>query len=176
MTNAAGDVVCTTTSLGCEVTGLKGGGPFTFSDHRDKRVRHEREGDAHDPSHAGGLRDLGGTEVRCQDDHDRRRLLRRGPVHDWPSLSRHAGRGGAKIREDHITRVSIAATSDSVYLSSYNRLLSLHRAKATEKGLEAILRRLHYRVAKFVLSARGVSTKYRGLSANRRATITGVIA
>ena len=176
VTNAAGDVVCTTTSLGCEVTGLKGGGPFTFSITATNSYGTSEKVTLtiHLTPAACGTSGAPKCAVKT---------ITIGVVffaEGQSTVGRHSHAtlvaAARKIREDHITRVSIAATSDSVYLSSYNRLLSLHRARATEKGLEAILRRLHYRVAKFVLTARGVSTKYRGLSANRRATITGVIA
>jgi outer membrane protein OmpA-like peptidoglycan-associated protein len=78
-----------------------------------------------------------------------------------------------KIAQNHVTRLVITATTDSVYRSSYNRVLSRRRAQSVERSLEAMLRSLHYRVSSIVIVAHGASTKYRGLAANRRATITG---
>jgi uncharacterized repeat protein (TIGR02543 family) len=176
VTNAKGDVVCTTTSLGCKVTGLVGTGPFTFSITATNAYG----------TSAKVTLTIHLTPAACGTSGAPKcalKMIAIGVVFFAEGQSSIRGRShgtlvaaARKIREDHITRVSIVATSDSIYLSSYNRVLSLHRAKATESGLEAILRRSHYRVARFVLSARGVSTKYRGLAANRRATISGVIA
>ncbi|HTT59323.1 MAG TPA: InlB B-repeat-containing protein, partial [Acidimicrobiales bacterium] len=175
VTNASGEVVCTTTSLGCTVSGLTGTGPFTFSITATNAYGTSAKVTLTihlSPATCGSA-----GAPRCAP-----KTITIGVVFFAEGQFSIGARSHAtlvvaahKIREDHITRVSIVATSDNVYLKSYNRELSLRRAKATERGLEALLVHAHYRVARFVLSARGVSTKYRGLAANRRATITGVV-
>ena len=176
VTNAKGDVVCTTTGLGCKVSGLSGTGPFTFSITATNAYGTSAKVTVTIHLTPAACGTTGAPKCALK-------MITIGVVFFGEgqfSIGAHSHAtlvaAARKIREDHITRVSIVATSDSVYLSSYNRTLSLHRAKATESGLEAILRRVHYRVERFVLSARGVSKKYRGLAANRRATITGLIA
>jgi hypothetical protein len=79
------------------------------------------------------------------------------------------------IASDHIRDVTITATSDSLYVSSYNRLLSLRRARSTASALSLILRSLHVALPHFTDLGGGVSTSFRGLASNRRATIVGVV-
>ncbi|MGC2484737.1 MAG: fibronectin type III domain-containing protein [Acidimicrobiales bacterium] len=173
VTNTRDDVVCTTTSLGCEVTGLTGAGPFTFTISATNAYG----------TSEGVTLTIHLTPVACGTAGAPKCALKEvalGVVffgEGQSAIGRSAlttlVAAARRIRDDQVTRVSIVATSDSVYVRSFNRVLSLRRAKATESALATILRRLHYRVARYVISARGVSTKYRGLAQNRRATITG---
>jgi DNA-binding beta-propeller fold protein YncE/outer membrane protein OmpA-like peptidoglycan-associated protein len=173
LTNAAGQVVCTTTSLGCEVTGLSGSGPFTFSLTATNAYGTSEKVTLTIHLAPAACGTAGAPKCALK-------TITLGVVffaNNRISIARNAHAtlavAARKIAQNHVTRLVITATTDSVYRSSYNRVLSRRRAQSVERSLEAMLRSLHYRVSSIVIVAHGASTKYRGLAANRRATITG---
>ena len=180
VTNAAGEVVCTTTgSLTCNVSGLTGKGPFVFTVTADNAIGFgpKIQFTAHVTPLACGSK--GASKCSTHP-----RTVRLGVVFFATNRYSIASIGTShstlvrvakNIVTHHVRTLTVTGATDDRGDSSKNRVLSLRRARSTVESLRTILRSMHYKLPRFIVKAHGSSTKYPGWPKNRRATIVGVI-
>jgi hypothetical protein len=180
VTNAAGDIVCTTEgSLSCVVSGLAGKGPFVFI-----VTAHNVVGSGPTVRFTARVTPLACGTKGARKCATHSRTVRFGVVYfatnQYSIVSKgtsHATLVAAarSIVAHNVRSVTVTGTTDVRGNLSKNRVLSLRRARSTVAALRTLLRSMHYKLPRFVVKAVVMSTKYQGLPLNRRATIAGVI-
>jgi len=180
VTNAAGDVVCTTTgALTCTVSGLSGKGPFEFvvtainvigTGAKIEFTAHLTPivcGTAGAPKCATHSRSVVfGVVFFATNQYA---ISSTGPSHATLAAAARV------ISADHVKTLTVIGVTDDRGSTSKNRALSLRRARSTVAALRVILKAMHATSPRFIIRADGISTKYAGLPKNRRATIIGEI-
>ena len=180
VTNAAGDVVCTTTgSLTCDASGLTGKGPFVFTVTANNAI-----GSGPKTQFTARVTALACGSKGAPKCPTHPRTIRFAVVYFATNQFSISSVGSSHARlvaaaksivVHHVRTLTVTGATDDRGSASKNRILSLRRARSTVASLRAILRAMHYKLPHFVITASGVSRKYRGLPMNRRATIVGVV-
>jgi titin len=178
VTNANGVVVCSTTVvLSCAVSNLVGKGPFVFTITASNAAG-AGVGESF-TAHVTAVACGSAGAPKCAT-HSRTVVF--GVVYFATGKYAIVGASHATLMAiaksvvaNHVRTLDVVGAADLRGGVAQNVALSMRRARSTVAALRTMFRSLHYALPRFIVKAQGVSTKYVGLSKNRRTTISGVI-
>ncbi|HEY5010835.1 MAG TPA: fibronectin type III domain-containing protein, partial [Acidimicrobiales bacterium] len=178
VTNANGVVVCSTTVvLSCAISNLVGKGPFVFTITASNAVG-AGVGESF-TAHVTALACGSAGAPKCAT-HSHTVVF--GVVYFATGKYAIAGAShttlmaiAKSVVAHHVRTLDVVGAADLRGSVAQNVALSMRRARSTVTALRTMFRSLHYALPRFIVKAQGVSTKYVGLSKNRRTTISGVI-